>query len=75
MDNASLNAMYQDRHEADAYRRIELTTGTVRSRWTNEEEGIDRRGKHATWGQYRGSRAPVRCQSWAVADVAAQGDR
>ena len=26
MDNASLNAMHQDRHEADPYRRIELIT-------------------------------------------------
>jgi transposase len=39
MDNASLNAMHQDRHEADAYRRIELITGTARRRrWTNEEK-------------------------------------
>lgn len=39
MDNASLNAMHQDRHQADAYRRIELITGTVRRRrWTNEEK-------------------------------------
>jgi transposase len=39
MDNASLNAMHQDRHEADAYRRIELITGTVRRRrWTNDEK-------------------------------------
>lgn len=39
MDNASLNAMHQDRHEADAYRRIELITGTVRRRrWTIEEK-------------------------------------
>ena len=39
MGNASLNAMHQDRHQADAYRRIELITGTVRRRqWTNEEK-------------------------------------
>ncbi len=39
MDNASLNAMHQDRHEADAYRRIELITGTARRRqWTIEEK-------------------------------------
>jgi transposase len=39
MGNASLNAMHQDRHEADAYRRIELITGTVRRRrWTIEEK-------------------------------------
>ena len=39
MDNASLNAMHQDRHEADAYRRIELITGAVRRRrWTIEEK-------------------------------------
>jgi transposase len=39
MDNASLNAMHQDRHQADAYRRIELITGTVRRRrWTNDEK-------------------------------------
>jgi transposase len=39
MDNASLNAMHQHRHEADAYRRIELITGTARRRrWTDEEK-------------------------------------
>jgi len=39
MDNASLNAMHHDRHEAGAYRRIELITGTVRRRrWTTEEK-------------------------------------
>ena len=39
MDNASLNAMHQDRHEADPYRRIELITGTARRRrWTHEEK-------------------------------------
>lgn len=39
MDNASLNAMHQSRHEADGYRRIELITGTVRRRrWTIEEK-------------------------------------
>jgi transposase len=39
MANASLNAMHQDRHEADAYRRIELITGTARRRrWTIEEK-------------------------------------
>jgi transposase len=39
MVNASLNATHQDRHEADAYRRIELITGIVRRRrWTNEEK-------------------------------------
>src|SRR5450755_1716555 len=39
MANASLNAMRQDRHEADAYRRIELITGTARRRrWTIEEK-------------------------------------
>ena len=39
MSNASLNAMHQDRHEADAYRRIELITGTARRRrWTIEEK-------------------------------------
>jgi hypothetical protein len=26
MDNASLNAMHQDRHEADAYRKHPVTT-------------------------------------------------
>ena len=41
MDNASLNAMHQDRHEADAYRRIELITGTARRRrWTIEEKAV-----------------------------------
>ena len=31
--------MHQDRHEADAYRRIELITGTARRRrWTIEEK-------------------------------------
>jgi transposase len=31
--------MHQDRHQADAYRRIELITGTVRRRrWTNDEK-------------------------------------
>ena len=39
MDDAKLNAMHQDRHQADAYRRIELITGTVRRRrWTNHEK-------------------------------------
>jgi transposase len=39
MDNAGLNAMHQDRHEADAYRRIEVIAGTVRRRrWTDEEK-------------------------------------
>src|SRR6202161_2947483 len=39
MDNVGLNAMHQDRHEADAYRRIELITGTARRRrWTIEEK-------------------------------------
>jgi transposase len=39
MTNASLNAMHQDRHEADPYRRIELITGTARRRrWTIEEK-------------------------------------
>jgi transposase len=39
MANASLNAMHQDRHEADPYRRIELITGTARRRrWTDEEK-------------------------------------
>src|SRR5471032_3068140 len=39
MANASLNAMHQDRHEADPYRRIELITGTARRRrWTIEEK-------------------------------------
>jgi transposase len=39
MGNASLNAMHQDRHQADAYRRIEVITGTVRRRqWTNDEK-------------------------------------
>jgi transposase len=39
MDNASLNAMHQDRHQADAYRRIELITGTARRRrWTDDEK-------------------------------------
>jgi transposase len=41
MDNASLNAMHQDRHEGDAYRRIELITGTARRRrWTIEEKAV-----------------------------------
>ena len=39
MDNASLNAMHQDRHESGSYRRIELITGTMRRRrWTIEEK-------------------------------------
>jgi transposase len=39
MYNANLNAMHQDRHEADAYRRIELITGRARRRrWTDEEK-------------------------------------
>jgi transposase len=39
MANASLNAMHQRRHEAEAYRRIELITGAVRRRrWTIEEK-------------------------------------
>ncbi len=39
MDNASLNVMHQDRHEADPYRRIELITGIARRRrWTIEEK-------------------------------------
>ena len=39
MDDASLSAMHQDRHEAGSYRRIELITGTVRRRrWTIEEK-------------------------------------
>jgi transposase len=39
MDNARLNDMHQDRHEAGAYRRIELITGTARRRrWTMEEK-------------------------------------
>jgi transposase len=39
MANASLNAMHQDRHEADPYRRIELITGTARRRrWAIEEK-------------------------------------
>ena len=38
MDNASLNAMHQDRHEAAAYRRIELITGTARRRQCTIEE-------------------------------------
>jgi transposase len=41
MDNAKLNAMHQDRHEADTYRRIELITGTARRRrWTIEEKTV-----------------------------------
>ena len=41
MAHASLNAMHQDRHEADAYRRIELITGTARRRrWTIEEKMV-----------------------------------
>jgi transposase len=33
--------MHQDRHEADAYRRIEVITGTVRRRrWTIEEKAV-----------------------------------
>ena len=35
MGNASLNAMHQDRYEADVYRRIELVR---RRRWTIEEK-------------------------------------
>jgi transposase len=39
MADASLNAMHQDRHEADRYRRIEVITGTVRRRrWTIDEK-------------------------------------
>jgi transposase len=39
MANASLNAMHQDMHEADPYRRIELITGTARRRrWTIGEK-------------------------------------
>ena len=41
MDNASFSAMHQDRHQADAYRRIELITGTARRRqWTIEEKAV-----------------------------------
>jgi transposase len=41
MDNASLDAMHQHRHEGDAYRRIELITGTARRRrWTSEEKAV-----------------------------------
>jgi hypothetical protein len=58
MGNASLNAMHQDRYEADAYRRIELVR---RRRWTIEEKAAIRR-------------SPVRCQSRAVADLATQSD-
>lgn len=39
MDNASDNAMHQDRHEGGGYRRIELITGVARRRrWTAEEK-------------------------------------
>jgi transposase len=39
MDNASLDAMHQNRHQADAYRRVELITGAARRRrWTIEEK-------------------------------------
>ena len=39
MDDNSHDAMHQHRHEADAYRRIELITGIRRRRrWTHEEK-------------------------------------
>jgi transposase len=39
MDNASVSAMHQGRHQGDEYRRIELITGTARRRrWTPEEK-------------------------------------
>ena len=41
MDNASDHAMHQHRHDGDAYRRIELITGTTRRRqWTAEEKSV-----------------------------------
>jgi hypothetical protein len=74
MDNASLNAMHRDRHEAGAYRRIELIRTVRRRRWTTEEKATIVAESTRPWGQCRGSRSPVRCQSWAVAELAAQGD-
>jgi hypothetical protein len=39
MDNATANAMHQDRHDGEVYRRIELITGSVRRRrWSAEEK-------------------------------------
>ena len=39
MEDTNHNAMHQHRHEGDAYRRIELITGTVRRRrWTAAEK-------------------------------------
>jgi transposase-like protein len=38
MDDASLDAMHQDRHPAGAYRRIEPITGTARRRRSTVEE-------------------------------------
>jgi transposase len=39
MDNATANAMHQDRHDGEGYRRIELITGSVRRRrWSAEEK-------------------------------------
>ena len=39
MENTNHNAMHQHRHEGDAYRRIELITGSVRRRrWTAAEK-------------------------------------
>lgn len=39
MENTNHNAMHQHRHEGDAYRRIELITGTLRRRrWTAAEK-------------------------------------
>jgi transposase-like protein len=76
MDNVGLNAMHHDRHEADAYRRIELITGTMRRRrWTNQEKAAIVAESTRPGGQCRGSRSPVRWQLWDVANLAAQGDR
>jgi transposase len=39
METTNHNAMHQHRHEGDAYRRIELITGTLRRRrWTAAEK-------------------------------------
>jgi transposase len=39
MENTNHNDMHQHRHEGDAYRRIELITGTLRRRrWTAAEK-------------------------------------
>lgn len=70
MDNASLNAMHQDRHEADANRRIDLITGTApRRRWTVEAKAMI--VAESTRPGFNVAEVARRF----VADLAAQGDR